>query len=242
MTLFIERFIQDLVKAELQKYIDQPLKYERFLIEGGLEAEEAEHARARFVEFPPAVIQGFARTGGTIPCYAITLGSDDIAQDYIGEDAEMLDEDGDYYRDETEEVVDPHVRSWTQRFDIYIYSDHPDECVYLYRLLKKMLVGKRKAFHAADFDEVSFSGADLALDPHYAPADLWTRRFSVTLRTDEDYAEELEANERAEIDHVDAAVADGEAAPDDSLLTDEEKAELAAWHGAHVTTYTAEEG
>jgi hypothetical protein len=225
-----ERQVQDRLEARIEWYKADSRRFERMLLENGVGADEASRARSQFDDEPPAVIQGYARQGGVFPCVAIVLGVDENADDYLGEDAPFLGEsddpdaeDGlDYYRDEeTGAILDPHMRRWNTRLDLYLYADHPDVTRYLYKLVKHILVSSRAHWHSLNFEEVTYSGAELAPDPRYLPADMFTRRFSMTFRYHDYYTDEGVVEKPSE---AVAAVDDGEMLSD--ALTAAEKAEM----------------
>ncbi|MCU0912927.1 MAG: hypothetical protein MUC88_00015 [Planctomycetes bacterium] len=187
MSAFVERIIWERLHSQVEELKLEPVLYEKFLIGCGLPEEEAKIGRERWEERPVSVVHGYARGGTPFPVIALVLGQESTAQDYIGEDGEMLDEDGMPYLDDHGNVEDPHVRRWEQRYDAYVYADHPDECLYLYQLAKHILVSGRSVFQAEGLDEITYSGAELAPDPRYMPSEMFTRRFSITLRADEEY-------------------------------------------------------
>jgi len=189
--MFVERLIYKHVKERLDWYLSRPKRFEDFLIDiGGIDEAEALEARAALEESPPTAVHGYARQGGPFPCFALVLGNENIASDYIGEDGFPFDEDGDAYMDSAGDLVDMHVRRWEHRLDWYVYVAHPDLCLYYYNLLRHIMVGLRTRLQAEDLDEITYSGAELAPDPRYMPSDMFTRRFSITCRADEPYVED----------------------------------------------------
>ena len=193
MTPFVERIIYNQIKLGLQPFIDDPKLYEQFLLLGGLDADEALRAREYFVEHPPHLIMGYARDGGPFPAWALVLGSESVTQDYIGEDGTGRDDEGLLFMDDDGNVVDAHVRRMTKRYEIYIYTDHPDITIYYYQLLKHICMASRTAFQQADLDEMVYDGADLAPDERYLPSNVYVRRLGMTVRADEEYFEPLKS-------------------------------------------------
>jgi len=126
-------------------------------------------------EVNPAARLGIA--GYVVPVIAVVLGSESTVLDYLGEDGSALDEEGEEYFDDEGNLVDAHVRRWEQRYDLYVYAEHPDEALYLYQLAKQIMVSGRGEFQAAGLDEITYSGAELAPDPRYMPSEMFTRRF-----------------------------------------------------------------
>jgi len=192
MSAFVERLIFTRLESQIQLLKDEPVLYERFLTGCGLDEEEVKYARERWEERPVTVVHGYARGETAFPVVALILGTESTVQDYLGEDAEMLDEEGEYYRDDNGNIVDPHIRRWEQRYDAWVYANHPDECLYLYQLIKHILVSGRREFQSEGLDEITYNGAELAPDPRYLPSDTFVRRFSITLRADEQYDEQFD--------------------------------------------------
>jgi len=198
MTPFVERIIFDRLTDGLQPFLDDPKLFERFLINGGLTAVEAANARTYFegdaladpvIEpRPPHPIMGYARPGGPFPAWAITLGTEDTGDPYLGDEASSLDDEGNMFVDEEGNLVDCKIRRWNHRYDVFTYTDHGDVCLYYYQLAKHILVSGLTIFQAADLDNFGFSGAELAPDPRYLPPNIYVRRFSITLQADQDYS------------------------------------------------------
>lgn len=202
--MFIERIIYNRLVNGLQPYLDNPKLFRKFLVDGGISAEEAEEGRRYFAgdqtsdpvldARPPHPIMGFAQPGGPFPAWAVTLGNENTAQDYLGEDGSGRDEYGEIYEDpETGELIDAKVRRWDHRYDVFTYVDHPDAALYYYELCKKILVSGRSVFQQADLDEITYQGAELAPDQKYLPPGIFVRRFSVQLKSDFEYSDELPA-------------------------------------------------
>ena len=257
--MFIERLIFNRLTDGLQKYIDDPRLYKAFLIDGGLLEEEAEEARRYFAgdatvdppieAKPPHPIMGYARPGGPFPAWAVTLGNESTVQDYLGEDGSGRGLDGEVLIDfETGEPIDAKVRRWEHRYGIITYTDHPDVALYYYELCKYIMVSGRSVFQLADLDEITYQGAEIAPDARYLPPDVFARQFSVQLRSDFEYQDELpEVSEEREEElggtptlgadvgrRVDIAV-DYDDKPSDNL-TAEQVAAIEAIR-AGVTTY-----
>lgn len=199
--IFIERILYTVISDGLSELIADPELYEKFIL-GGLSysgmsqqdstraKDEASRARAAFEANPPTVVHGFARVDGVFPCFAIVLGGESTEQDYLGEDAmdSYLDEDERLvYLDEDGNRSDPHVRRWGHNFDIYTYADHPDLCLYYYYLAKQILVEAGHEFRAADLDEITLNGADMAPDMRYLPSGMFVRRLGMKLSSDQEY-------------------------------------------------------
>jgi hypothetical protein len=210
--MFHERRIHSTLKRGIAYYIAHPHELLDFLLEGFVDQEateaektaardEATRARDDFLEKPPEPCHGYARAGGTFPCWAILLGQESTTQDFLGEDASnleptfddqgTLDDEGEAYLDEDGNKLDMHVRRWGQHYDVYIYTNHPDKTLYHYYLCRQILVAARAGFQANGIEEITYTGAELAPDPRYLPENVFVRRFSIDCRSDQEYADRL---------------------------------------------------
>ena len=201
----VERILYEIINDGLAWYKARPERFERFLVEQhGLAAAEAKKARLYFeggtaddgTEIdaqPPTLIHGYARTGGPFPCWAMTLGSERVATDYLGKDGAFLDSDGENYFDpETGAVVDPKVRRMEYRFDILCLTDHPDVTVWYYHLLKQIVMSQQDVLESQDVEDLIFTGMDMAPDPRYLPDNMYGRIFQVTVQGDECWVQEID--------------------------------------------------
>lgn len=200
--MMVERILFEVINAGLEWYKDKPERFERFLREKQeLSADEAATGRLYFeggtaddgstvTAKPPTLIHGYARTGGPFPCWALVLGAEQIATDYLGKDAPFLGSDGEYFRDtETGAVVDPKARRMRYTFNVMVHADHPDVCIWYYHLLKSIVMESQDTLESRDVEDLEFSGQDMAPDPRYLPADMFTRMLQVVVQGDEVWCE-----------------------------------------------------
>jgi hypothetical protein len=209
--MMIERTLFKIFEAGLDWFKEDPRRFERWLLaEQLIEEAEAENARIYFAGNPdadppippkaPTLVHGYARTGGPFPCIALTLGSEDIANDYLGRDMDMLDSDGENYIDpETGDIVDPHGRRFRYNFNFLIHAQHPDVCVWYYHLAKYILMSAHPELERRDVEDMVLSGRDMAPDPSYLPSDVFTRMLTVTCEGDETWEQPIEPSFGARI-------------------------------------------
>ncbi len=197
-----ERTIFKTIKDGLQVFIDDPRRFERFLIDN-LELSEKEAANARVLfaggtnergetvdAKPPNLVHGYARTGGPFPCWALTLSNESTVQDYLDQDALVGTEDGRLVDPETGRIVDPKQRRVRYTHNLMVIGDNPDVVLYYYHLAKFILLREQDALEAKDLDDLSISGADLAPDSRYLPANMFARVLTITVDTDECWTED----------------------------------------------------
>lgn len=189
--IFIERIIYQALTNGLEEFKAKPTLFFQFLVDGGISEEEATRQQAYFEEHPPEIYHGYARADAQFPCYVITLGSESIETDYLDEDANPLDYDGEQYFDENGSPVDYHVRRWNHTFQVWTYADHPDVCIFYYYLSRFIIQQARTYFQQNDLDEMILSGAELTPDPRYQPSPMFIRQLTITIKSDDVYQEKL---------------------------------------------------
>jgi hypothetical protein len=200
----IERQIASVVKTELERLKADPrLIEDLFVEEHGLAREEAQKIRLYFEggtaadgtdleADPPIFVHGYPTVQGPFPCWAMTLGGERIHTDYLGRDAAFLDSDGETFYDvRTNKVVDPKARRFQYTFDFLVISRHADITVAYYQLLKRILLSQEAALILDDADELEISGADMAPDPRYLPADVFARVLQLTTYGEENWGAPL---------------------------------------------------
>lgn len=187
--IFIERIIYKILKNAVDYYITKPELFEQFLIDGGLDVDEAANQKDFFISHQPNVIHGYARQGDNFPIWAITLGGESNDQDYLGEDASCIDEDEETYLDENGNPIDMHIRRWSHSFQVWTITDHPDVTLYYYYFCKKILQESKSLFQDEGIDEITFSGAELVPDPKYLPDSIFVRQLIINLKSDDIYHE-----------------------------------------------------
>lgn len=141
----------------------------------GLPEEEMVMVRESWTKWPPKVIQGYPRTETVIPCYAIVLTSDNVAQDYIGVGEEPGGEDeGDVFR-----------RRNQGTYTVFVYAGNVDVCIWYYRVLRYIANVAIPRFTSHGLDPMDVQGAELMPDPRYAPDNVYTRRLSLVVQHEE---------------------------------------------------------
>ena len=138
------------------------------------DAERAK-ARALFASNRPSLVLGFPRSGATLPCYAVTLTSDEILQDYIGQGDEA-------YLDDIPELLGSKFKRRVRgTFTVFVYGEHPDWTVWLYRVARRILNMGTRYLDAQGLQDPVISGADLAPDLRYSPENTYVRRLTLTV-------------------------------------------------------------
>ena len=142
--------------------------------------------RTYWTNHPPIVLSGYARSEGPFPCFAITLTSEEIAQDYVGvgQEAYFLGSPP-VYNPSDDKQGSEYKRRVTGTYGIHIYAEHPDVCSLYYRVARRIMnVGMWRLLEGA-LNEPVLSGQELAPDASYTPDNLFVRRLSVTVEYEE---------------------------------------------------------
>lgn len=147
----------------------------------GLEAPAETQAVADLVKAfaaqPRPVIHGYARDDTQFPVWSIVLAGEQ-------EDIRSLGDES----DDDDETGQPILSSvWNSTYQILVYSLHPDTTLYLYQLLRALLLQRRhEMIRLGDLMNVSaISGAELSPDQVYMPAFLFTRGITMTAQAEQ---------------------------------------------------------
>ena len=146
----------------------------------GLEPEEAQKIRDLWAQKPPELHHGYARTDSNFPAYFITLTGENESENWLGnESMQFLDDEGspDY---------GSFVRGaiWTHTFNVLVYAQHPDVCLYMYQVLKAIFIAQDPYLRNCGLLKLRYSGSDMAPDQTWMPAGLFLRRFTVEAQSE----------------------------------------------------------
>jgi len=150
-----------------------------------LSAKDLTSVKSYWDDHPPIVVSGYARSEGPFPCFAITLLSEEIAQDYVGvgEEAYFLGSDPD------NKAGSRFKRRVTGTYGVHIYAEHPDICAFYYRVVRKIInVGMWRLLEGG-LNEPVISGQEMAPDARYTPDNLFVRRLSITIEYEEEWTD-----------------------------------------------------
>jgi len=139
----------------------------------GIGAAELTKAKTLFASNRPTLVLGYPRTGINLPCFSVTLTSDDILQDYVG----MGDE---AFLDQIPELLGSKFKRRVKgTFTVFVYSEHPDWTVWLYRVARRILNMGARYLISQGLQDPVIGGADLAPDLRYSPENVYVRRLTV---------------------------------------------------------------
>ena len=174
--MMVERLVFDVIRQGIEFCKATPGWITTFFVEqAGLETTEAAEIEAIFQKRPPDLIHGYARRDADFPLYAVTLGSEQESEVFIGDEGGYL---GD--AEDPDRGTDLYGAIFAYNINVLVYANHPDLCLYLYQLLRAMLINGLPELKAGDLHNIRFSGGDMAPDPAWVPAGLFLRRFTVS--------------------------------------------------------------
>jgi len=143
-----------------------------------ISAEERDAYVTNFQKYPPETYLGYPRSSARFPCYAVVLESDDEQDEALGylidrtNDEERIDKSQAYYGS-----------MFQQSYGVYIYSEHPDICLYLYHFAKAMLIGAHDILEGCGVTEMRLSGTELGPEETYIPENMFVRVCRVSLKS-----------------------------------------------------------
>ena len=169
----IQRFLYGTLRDGVQAILDEmTILDDIFRNNYCLEQAEVDSIKEAFEGKPPNVIHHYARSESDFPLYSVVLDSEQQSEDFIGDDAGMIDDPED-----PQFGADRIATIFTHDYSILTYTEHPDLTLYYYEIAKAiLLVANLKAEGMFD---LHFSGMDLMPDPRYIPDHLFVRRLQL---------------------------------------------------------------
>lgn len=179
-----ERVIRDVLKSEIDRMTSllssEAAEDAARLLRHLFAPTAGEEAAADFVEHfrrrPPAVVLNYPRATAEPPVIAIVISdeheSDNAVGDYVGE---ALDGE----RGPAAEYAGAHYEG---TFSCFVFAEHPEVTMYLYQLVKAILLGAKPALLRGGLLEISFSGGDLSPDENYIPESMFARVLRVSCK------------------------------------------------------------
>ena len=227
--MMVERKIQDILQLGITWFTEDTRRVEAFFLKQGLSATEAANIRTYYGRDPaagekggpPTPIQGYPRTVGPFPCYAIVLSGDPFKQTYLGDDMDSglgSDDDDDGF--EFDQDLDGNSaqkigRILDYQFDVEVWAmDSPDICLYFYHLLRYIIFSSLETFLENGLDQVEYAGRDIDPRTRYIPENMWVRALRLTMIGEEKAWESLGIGKR-----IDGAFVEGGPEDDSSTVT-----------------------
>lgn len=215
----IERKLYDVLTAGVAWFSEDARRIERFFVKQGLDATEAAKVRTYFARDPdegeaggpPTPVQGYPRTVGPFPCYAIILIGDPFHQTFLGDD---IDDELAYDDDELPDGLELDTdldnvaarkigRILQYQFDIETWvQDNPDICLYYYHLLRYIIFSSLPTFVAAGLDQLEYQGRDINPMTRLLPENMWVRSLRLTMIGEEKTWEPMGKGKRISGAHV----------------------------------------
>ena len=168
------RAISDLFKGQLGLAQAEAEKIRLLWVDDQAETDES---KRRFI---PSLNHGYPHGEVDFPGFFITLTSEGEETHFLG------DETGQYLDDPSDEDYgSPIVGSiWEQTTTILVVAQHADVTVYLYQLLKAILVSQDAFIKSCGAIKAHYSGGDMAPDKSWTPAGFFVRRMTINTSTE----------------------------------------------------------
>jgi hypothetical protein len=136
-----------------------------------LDSTEMTAIRKWFADKPPSVYHGYARADYKFPLYTIVLQSEGEDKMMIGDEADQITDSGD-----PDFGADAYAALWRHTYHILCYSEHPDATLYMYEVVKAIILRSHDYFIQRDLWGIQVSGMDIHVDPKYIPEYLFVRQ------------------------------------------------------------------
>lgn len=177
----IERILFNAIQNGIERLTADPSIIEDMFVEiHGLEASEAAKIRAHWEEHIPDLHHGYARTDSDFPGFFIVLTGENEAQHWLGEEpAQFLDDPAD-----NRYGAPINGSIWKSNFNVLVYAQNPDECLYYYQILKFILIQQDAYLKECGLLFVHYNGGDMAPDQSWMPAGLFLRRFTLDVQSE----------------------------------------------------------
>jgi hypothetical protein len=177
-----ERLIRAVLVSEVERLSRAPDELRRFFthfFDPTTSEKERETYVTDFQTNPPRVVLNYPRSTGSWPCFAIVLSSDEESEVPL---AQYIRETAPDERPPGGEDQEYEGAFFDQTISIYVIGTHPDQCAYLYKLGKLMLMGARNALVGAGLIDPRYSGGELNPDEMLLPDNAFARVLTVNFK------------------------------------------------------------
>lgn len=171
-----ERVLYDVLADSLARIAERPEALDGFLAGLPLQDDtERDALRAIVLDFARSarpVMHGYARSDTAFPVWSIVLASENESLRALGDETGDDDEDGQPIR----------ASVWDSTFQVLVYSQHPDVTLYLYQLLRAVMISRRVELvqRSGAMNVTTLSGAELSPDRLWLPEFLFVRALTLT--------------------------------------------------------------
>lgn len=161
----IERFLYVTVQQGMEVLRDDPQLMRDIFSQYDLPEDELDAIETLMTTKFPLVKHQYARLDDDPPIISIVLSSEEESEHYL-EDFAVQNDDG----------SDIKSAIWNHRYDVLVYTEHPDHTLYLYQMLKAIFV--TAPLYNYGLFETQLSGQDLVPDARYIPENLFARKLT----------------------------------------------------------------
>ena len=166
----IERVLIQTLRTGLAARVAAPSTIVRMCTEGyGLVQSEADAVAKIFVAEPPSVAMQYPREDSKFPLVSVILVDERESTQYIN-------------AGHTRYIGTRHKRAsiWEQKFALWVSTKHPDLTLYLYAMVKDIMLASRDDLVASGVVVSSYAGSDMGPNADYAPFWLFIRQLLVS--------------------------------------------------------------
>jgi len=171
----IQRTLYKALTAGLEYFQANPDAFDTLFGDNfGLSTVEIEAIKKFFVDKPPKVIHGYARTDQTPPLFSIVLSDERETDKVLGDDAGMIsdEEDPDFGSDQ-------YAALWSHTYQILCIAEHPEATQYIYEVAKSIILEAKPTFLPEGIYGIQVSGAELLPDPRFFPEHWFVRQLTL---------------------------------------------------------------
>lgn len=171
-----ERALYDILTESLQRVVERAPVLTAFLDSLPLDRDLGEREAVRkivedFAAMTRPVIHGYARSDTGMPVWSIVLATD-------SEDVRPIGDETDDDDDDSQPIKGSVFKS---TYQVLVYSEHPDVTLYLYQLVRAILIARRSDLttRAGVLNVTNLAGGELSPDRIWMPEHLFVRAVSL---------------------------------------------------------------
>ncbi len=173
----IERLIYKAIETGLEHFRNEPALVDALFDDlMQLPSDDVSEIKSVLDKKKIEIVHGYARVETKVPAIAIVLGGESESNHFLDDIV------GQGTLGENQDKKLSYGAMWTHRFDISIYTDNPDESIYLYQIVKSCILAYRFAFIKAGLHTVDISGTDVHPAERYLPSHLFVRQLTISCK------------------------------------------------------------
>lgn len=169
----IERLIKNTLQGGFDLITSDLSRLDLILDSSYFSANELLAIKTHWTEtYLPQFRYGYSREEVALPMIRVALGNEAESGKYLNSNSGQIP---------AGELMGGSERKgalWDSTYDITLIANNGDVCLVIYTVCRFLLMVHHSTFIKAGLLNVTLSGTELDVDPAYAPADLFFRRFA----------------------------------------------------------------